>query len=114
MASGTQNATLSTDVYQDGTEQAVRSNSQHSRAAHVPKTDAAGNVIFDADGFPLTECDVDHDDAEWVLRPIQSVRGRDKCRRCFAADEVADQNQTNGGSSSFARRLRYGDDWGDE
>ena len=106
---------IATDVYHEGDEQAVRARSQHSRSAHIPKTDGDGNVVFDDDGFPVPECGVEpKTDTEWVLRPIRSVSNRDKCSRCFDADDVAEQNKKNGGSASFARKLRYGDDWGDE
>lgn len=115
-----------TGIFHDGNEVAVRARSQHSRDAHVPKTDDGGDVIFfDGDGNRVPE---DHDDArpkpacgvtpntdtEWVLRPLSSVENRGKCRRCYDADDVADQNKANGGSKTFARMIRYGDDWGDE
>jgi hypothetical protein len=45
---------------------------------------------------------------------VRSVSNRDKCKRCFEADDVAEQNKKNGGSKSFARKLRYGDDWGED
>jgi hypothetical protein len=110
-----QTAAIETGVEHDGIEQAVRARSQHSRAAHVPKTDDDGDVVFGPDGNPEPECGVEPNTAtEWVLRSTTSVRNRDKCKRCFNADDVADQNETNGGSSSFARRMRYGDDWGQE
>lgn len=101
---------IDTDVYYDGTEVAVRGRSQHSDVAHVPATDDAGNVVFDADGDPVPKCDVaEQTDTDWVLRPVRSVINRDKCRRCFARDEVAKQNKANGGSTSFARKIRSGD-----
>lgn len=115
-----------TGVFHENTEVAVRARSQHSRDAHVPETDDDGDVIFfDGDGNEVPE---DHDDArpkpacnvtpntdtEWVLRPLSSVTNRGKCRRCYDADEVAEQNKANGGSATFARKLRYGDDWGTE
>ena len=104
---------LSTDVYHDGKEKAVRARSQHSRSAHIPKTDSDGNVVFDDDGNPEPECECEpNTDTEWVLRPIGNVANRDKCRRCFDADDVAEQNKSNGGSKTFARKMRFGDDWG--
>jgi hypothetical protein len=104
---------IATDVYHDGGEVAVRARSQHSRSAHIPKTDSDGNVVFDADGNPDPECECEpNTDTEWVLRPIGHVAGRDKCRRCFDEDDVAEQNKANGGSKTFARRMRFGDDWG--
>lgn len=114
---------IDTDVYHDGTEVAVRARSQHSRAAHVPKTDDDGNVVFtDSDGnrvdedhddaHPEPECGVEpNTDTDWVLRSTASVDNRDKCRRCFDADDVADQNKKNGGSTTFARKVRSGE-WG--
>jgi len=106
---------IATDVYHEGEEKAVRARSQHSRSAHVPKTDDDGNVVFDDDGHPEPECDVEpKTDTEWVLRSVRSVTNRDKCKRCFDADDVAEQNKKNGGSATFARKLRYGDDWGTE
>lgn len=110
-----QTAAIETNVNHDGTEQAVRARSQHSRAAHIPATDDDGNVVFDDDGFPVPECGVTpKTDTEWVLRSVRSVSNRDKCSRCFAADDVAEQNKENGGSTTFARKLRYGESWGDE
>lgn len=104
-----------TDVYHDGTEQAVRSRSQHSRSAHVPATDDDGNIVFDGDGRPEPKCDVDQDpDTEWVLRAVTAVANRDTCTRCFDEDAVKEQNAANGASPSFARKMRYGDDWGSE
>lgn len=107
---------IETDVYHDGSEVAVRSRSQHSRAAHIPDTDSDGNVVFDDDGNPRPECDVetDGDATDWVLRPVRNVSTRDKCRRCFDAEEVANQNKANGGSKTFARIARHGSDWGTE
>ena len=105
---------LSTDVYHDGREVAVRARSQHSQSAHIPKTDDAGNVVF-VEGTPEPECGVEpNSNTEWVLRSIGNVANRDKCSRCFNADDVADQNAKNGASVSFARKIRFGDDWGED
>jgi hypothetical protein len=105
---------IRTEVYHDDEEKAVRARSQHSRSAHIPTTDDDGNVVFD-DGHPVPECGVEpKTDTEWVLRPVGFVSNRDKCSRCFDAGGVAEQNKKNGGSASFARKLRYGEDWGDE
>jgi len=110
-----QGQAIRTDVYHDDQEQAVRARSQHSRSAHIPKTDDDGAVVFDDDGHPKPECGIEpNTDTEWVLRSTRLVVNRDKCSRCFDADDVAEQNKKNGGSASFARKLRYGDDWGDE
>jgi len=101
-----------TDVYQDKTEVAIRARSQHSRDAHIPTTDDDGNIVFE-DGEPVPECGVEtRTDSEWVLRAVDTVSNRGKCSRCFEPDEVADKNAANGGSTSPARRLRYGGDWG--
>lgn len=117
---------IETGIVHDGEEVAVRARSQHSRAAHEPKTDADGNVVFtDSDGnrvdadhddaHPEPECDVEpNTDTEWVLRPVRSLSNRDKCRRCFDDDEVAKQNKKNGGSKTFARVAKFGDDWGSD
>jgi hypothetical protein len=103
---------LSTGVYHDDREVAIRARSQHSRDAHIPTTDADGTVTFSG-GEPVPECGVDpHTDTEWVLRAVDTVSNRGTCRRCFDADDVAAQNATNGGSPSFARRRRYGESWG--
>jgi hypothetical protein len=103
-----------TDVFFENDEVAVRARSQHSRDAHVPKTDDDGDVIF-IDGSPKPACGVTpNTDTEWILRPIGSVANRGKCRRCFESGDVAEQNKANGGSKTVARMLRYGDDWGDE
>jgi hypothetical protein len=103
---------IETGVYHDGDEVAVRARSQHSRSAHIPKTDADGDVVFD-DGHPVPECGLTpKTDTEWVLRSVRNVSNRDKCSRCFDADDVADQNATNGGSKTFARVAKFGDDWG--
>jgi len=104
---------LTTDVYHNQEEVAIRARSQHSRDAHIPKTDTDGNVIFDDAGDPVPECGVEpQTDTEWVLRPVDTVSNRGECRRCFEAGEVADQNAANGASTTFARRLRYGEAWG--
>jgi len=114
-----------TGIFHDETEVAVRARSQHSRDAHVPETEDGDVLFFDGDGNRVPE---DHDDArpkpscgvtpntdtEWVLRPLSSVENRGKCRRCYDADDVAEQNKANGGSKTFARMIRYGDDWGGE
>ena len=106
---------FTTDVYHEGEEKAVRARSQHSRSAHIPKTDDAGNVVFGEDDRPEPECGCEpNTDTEWVLRSIGNVENRDKCKRCFDADDVADQNAKNGGSVSFARKMRFGEDWGEE
>lgn len=117
---------IETEVYHDGGEVAVRARSQHSRSAHIPTTDDDGDVVFtDSDGNRVDET---HDDAnpkpkcgctpntdtEWVLRPTRAVANRDKCSRCFDSDAVAEQNKKNGGSATFARKLRFGESWGDE
>lgn len=119
MASNTD--TFTTGVYHDGEEVAARSRSQHSRKAHLPAVDDDGNVVFvDGDGDrvdedhdeaePAKKCDIEANvDTELVLRPVGSVSNRDKCRRCFNREEVADQNKENGGSKSFARAIRNGD-----
>lgn len=111
----TQDDELSTDVYQDGTEKAVRSTSQYSRTAHIPKTDDDANVVTDADDFPVPECGTTTPtaDTDWVLRSVDTVSHRAKCKRCFESDDVADQNQSNAGSKTFARKMVYGDDWGE-
>lgn len=117
---------IDTGVTHNGEEVAVRARSQHSRSAHVPETDDDGNVVFyDGDGNEVDEghedarpspsCDVTpNTDTKWVLRSTRSVENRDTCRRCFNTEEVKEQNKANGGSVSFARKLRYGDDWGSE
>lgn len=111
----TDSKAFTTDVYHDGQEVAVRARSQHSRSAHMPATDDDGNVVFDEDGHPEPACGCEpNTDTEWVTRPIADVANRDKCKRCFEADDVAERNKENGGSVSFARRMRYGDDWGED
>lgn len=115
----TQAESLSTDVYHDGNEVAVRARSQNSRSAHTPATDDDGTVLFyDDDGDvvdeshddaqPRPECTTvrNLEDTEWVLRTIRQVNNRDKCKRC------ANGTETSGGGVTFARRMRYGDDWG--
>lgn len=116
---------IATGVYHDGDEVAVRARSQHSRDAHVPETDDGGDVVFyDSNGNVVDE---DHDDAQprpvcnatdvdgsdWICREISKLNNRGRCRRCYDRDEVADQNKKNGASKSFARQIRYGDDWGE-
>lgn len=116
---------ITTDVYHDGTEVAVRARSQHSRDAHVPLTDGDGVVAFfdgdgnrvdadHADAHPEPDCRQDlNTDTEWVLRPVEAVAFRGECRKCHTPDDVAEQNQQNGGSKTPARRLRWGESWGE-
>lgn len=102
------------DVYHDGDEVCVRARSQHSRSKHIPKTDDDGNVVFDDEGNPTPKCEIDpKTDTTWVLRSVRSCENRDACDRCAEEDRISKTNQSNGGSKSWARRMRYGDDWGD-
>ncbi len=104
---------IETGVTHDGAEVAVRARSQHSHAAHVPATDDDDAVVF-ADGCPKAKCGVEpNSDTDFVLRPIRDVIFRDKCKRCFDADGVKQQNKANGGSKTWVRKLMY-DDWGSE
>lgn len=117
---------IATDVYHDGEEVAVRVRSQHSRDVHVPETDDDGDVVFyDDDGnvvpeahddaHPRPACKVEHSGGtEWVLRELSRVENRGRCRRCYDREEVKEQNSKNGASKSFARKMRYGDDWGED
>jgi hypothetical protein len=117
----------STDVYDDGVEVAVRARSKNSRSTHVPKTDDDGTIVFvdgddhtervdrDADNAqPLPECEFrsgDPDAVDFVLKPVGTCTTRDGCKYCHGTN--ADP-ATGAGNLSPARRLRYGDDWGND
>ena len=125
------NEQFTTDGFHDGVEVAVRARSKYSRSKHEPVTDADGSVVWyaptnDDEPGPAKVVDEDHDDAEprpacglpcgdvddvdFMLSPLSNVENRPACSYC---------NGTNGDPSdgaankSFARIMRYGDDWGE-
>lgn len=118
-----------TGVYHDDEEVCIRARSQHSNAKHYPKTDDGGAIVYeDADG---NRADADHDDAEpiptceitpkteteYILMPVDSCVNRDPCGRCERKMEADTEDgheeaQENGGAVSWARKMRFGDDWG--
>jgi hypothetical protein len=123
---------ITTDVYHDGDEVAVRARSKHSRSAHEPVTDADGNVVFFAptdrdEPGPCKVVDEDHDDAEprpacalptgdvddidFRLSTTHDVSNRPACSYCTGTNGDPSKGS---GNKSFARRMRYGDDWGDD
>lgn len=122
---------LTTDVFHDGNEVAVRSRSKFSRKAHDPVTDADGNIVFYAptdrgEAGPIRIVDEDHDDAEprpacslptgdpgdvdFMLSKVECVQNREKCSYCDGTNGDPAQGSDN---KSFARIARYGDDWGE-
>ena len=117
----------STGVFHDGDEVAVRAYSTHSRTAHAPKTDEAGDVVFVDSDDPDTEVPESHDRAEplpacglpsgdvadlrFLLKPIDDVSNRKPCAYC--TDSCTDPAE-GAGNKSFARRLRYGETWGED
>lgn len=122
---------ITTDVYVDGDEVAVRARSKYSRSAHEPITDAKGNVVYyaatnDGEPGPVKVVDADHDDAEprpacglptgdvddvdFRLATTHDVSNRPACSYC--TDTNGDPSKGSG-NKSFARIMRYGDDWGE-
>lgn len=100
-----------TNVYRDGVEVCIRARSQHSRAKHAPKTDD-GSIVFE-DGEPVPKCELEpNTDTEWVVRSVTSCVNRDACARCGDEETISDKAEANGGKVSWARKMRYGDDWG--
>ena len=100
-----------------GVEMAVRTTSRFSRSAHVPATDATGAPIFDDDGYPKTKCRVEagQDDLSRKLVPVYTVSNRRTCDNCDSSEEeIAERNRKGAGNKSWARRMRFGDDWGDD
>mgnify|MGYP006313040315 CR=1 FL=1 len=130
--SASSNDTLTTDVYHDGDEVACRARSKHSRSAHEPVTDADGNVVFyaptndDDEPGPCKVVDEDHDDAEprpachlptgdvnavdFRLATTHDVSNRPACSYCTGKNGDPSKGS---GNKSFARIMRYGDDWGE-
>lgn len=126
------NSSITTEVYHDGDEVAVRARSKHSRTAHEPVADANGDVVFfaptdDGEPGPVKVVDEDHDDAEprpkcglptgdvdgvdFRLTSTSNVSNRPACSYC---DGTNGDPSKGSGNKSFARRMRYGDDWGDD
>lgn len=98
----------------DGVSFVVKTKSRFSRHIHKPKVDRDGNVVFD-DNYPVTKCGIErgNDEIPRKLVPVSTINGRDPCSRCFADDEtISERNKTGAGKRSWARRQRYGDDWG--
>lgn len=107
----------STGVYVAGVEMAVRTTSRYSRTAHIPATDADGNVRFDDDGHPKTACNVEagKDELPRKLVPVHTVANRGECRNCESTDaEISARNRKGAARASWARRMRFDDDWGAE
>lgn len=117
----------STDVYHDGDEVAVRAKSTHSRTAHIPKTDDDGDVVFvdgddhevvvdethpNAQPIPACGCPSNDPDAQdFMIARLESVTSRKACSFCTETNE---DPAKGAGKASFARRMRYGDDWGSD
>ena len=117
----------STGVFHDGEEVGLRATSKYSRAAHIPKTDENGDVVFVHGDDHTVEVDEDHEDAqpmpacglpsgdvdsiEFGLTAIDFVAGRPGCKYCMGTN---DDPSKGSAKKSFARRMRYGDDWGEE
>jgi hypothetical protein len=123
---------ITTDVYHDGDEVAVRARSKYSRSSHEPITDSKGNVVFyapteDDEPGPVKVVGEDHDDAEprpacglptgdvhgtdFRLATTHDVSNRPACSYCTGTNGDPSKGS---GKKSFARRMRYGDDWGDD
>ena len=121
-----------TDVYHEGDEVAVVARSKYSRTTHKPATDDDGNVIWyaptswDEDG-PMKVVDEDHEEAEpkpvcglpcgdvhetrFRLVAVDALNDDGVCSYC-----TGDFGDQAAGSANLtpARRLRYGDEWGQE
>jgi hypothetical protein len=85
--------------------------------AHIPATDSSGSPIFDDDGYPKTKCRVEagQDDLTRKLVPVYAVKNRTECTNCGASEgEIAERNKKGAGKKSWARRMRFGDDWGSD
>lgn len=121
---------LTTDAYHEGDEVGVRARSKYSRSAHEPITDADGDVVFfaptdDGEPGPVKVVDADHDDAEprpacglptgdvegttFRIATTSDLATRPACSYCTGTNEDPSKGS---GNKSFARRMRYGDDWG--
>jgi hypothetical protein len=122
---------ITTDVTHNGDEVAVRARSKYSRSAHEPITDAEGNIVFYAptdrdepgtvkvvgedhdDAEPRPKCGLpcgDVDDVDFRLSTATDVSNRPACSYC---DGTNGDPSKGSGKKSFARRMRYGDDWGE-
>lgn len=121
---------ISTGVYHDGGEVAVRARSKYSRSTHEPITDADGDVVFYAknsadEAGPIRVVDESHPDAEprpscgiptgdvetidFMLSKTADVTNRPACSFCTGTNG---DPAKGAGKLSAARRLRYGDEWG--
>lgn len=100
-----------------GVDFIVKTQSRFSRHVHLPDTDTDGSVVFDDNDNPATKCGIEHGSGDMPrkLVPLHTVENRTPCARCFADDETRSKRAAVGaGNASWARRQRFGDDWGDD
>lgn len=123
---------ITTQVYHSGDEVAVRARSKHSRTAHEPVADANGDVVFfapttDEEPGPVKIVDESHPHAEprpkcglptgdvdgvdFRLTLTSNVANRPTCSYCDGTNGDPSKGSAN---KSFARRMRYGESWGDD
>ena len=129
--SGSVSEPFTTGVFHDGREVVARARSKYSRSKHEPVTDADGNVVFYAptergEPGPAKIVDADHPDAEprpacglpcgdvddtgFMVAGIEGCENRPACSYCAGTNG---DPSTGSGNKSFARIMRYGDDWGE-
>lgn len=101
-----------TGVYdEDGVEVAVRTASQYSRSWHVPKTDADGSVVFDADDRPVPACGCEPRRGKFRLARVDTVTSKTPCKNCTEdEDTISDRNGKGSGNITLAR-LASRSDW---
>lgn len=108
-----------TGIFHDGDEVAVRSKGRFSRKWHDPAVDGNGDVVFvdapDGDVMPKPACGTGRysDDVRFILTPVSKVDNRPKCTICNSSeDERSEIARIGADKASWARKMRYGDEWG--